>query len=166
MIAAFDDILLKILIFGPSPTASYPPGFTADLASKRKQIRDVLLADGHYAAFPEDLMAGSMDPVIDNAYLWEQLLVREYDMVVNLVGSYGAVSELSLFMRDNFALKAALFFNQDHTDGLAFQQAKAIEAIGASLKTYVYPIDLVSCNLMKEVRHKVWAVRVAKFLAS
>ena len=165
MIASFKDIQLKILVFGPSPSIPHPAGFMADLAAKRKEIRDALISDGHRAVFPEDLSHGPVDPAIDNAYLWEQVLVREYDMVVNLVGSIGAVSDLSLFMRENLALKAALFFNADHTTGLAFQQARAIEAIGAKLHTYAYPDDLKICNLMKEVRKKVWAVRVGKFLA-
>jgi hypothetical protein len=166
MIVAFRDINLRILVFGPSCTITHAPGFTADLATKRGQIRDALNGDGHTAVFPEDLMHGSIDPLIDNPYIWEQLLVKEYDMVVNLVGSFGAVTEMSLFMRENLALKAALFFNQDHCGGLHFQQAKAIEALGATLETYVYPDDLASCNLMKRVRAKVWAVRVGKFMNS
>ena len=166
MLETFKDITLKILVFGPSPNISYEPGFMADLAVKRQQIRDALKADGHEAVFPEDLLTGSVDPAINNAYIWEQMLVREYDMVVNLVGSFCAISELSLFMRENLARKAALFFNQAHTTGLAFEQAKAVQALGAQLCTYAYPIDLSSCNLMKQVREKVWAVRVGKFYAS
>lgn len=166
MIVGFNDINLKILVFGPSCTIAHPPGFTADLAAKRQQIRDALNGDGHSAVFPEDLMHGSIDPVIDNSYIWEQMLVKEYDMVVNLVGSFGAVTELSLFMRDHLALKAALFFNQDHCGGIHFQQAKVIEALGATLETYVYPDDLATCNLMKRVRSKVWAVRVGIFMSS
>jgi hypothetical protein len=164
VIAALNNIKLSILVFGPSPTVTHPPGFPADLAKKRVEIRDVLKTDGHEAVFPEDLMSGSIDPAIDNAYLWEQVLVREYDMVVTLVGSFGAVDELSLFHKDHLALKAALFFNQDHAGGLPFQHARALEKLGAALHTYVYPVDLTSCNLMKEVRDKVYAVRVAKFL--
>lgn len=166
MIAAFKDISLKVLVFGPSSTIPHPPGFTADLATKRQQIRDALNIDGHNAVFPEDLMSGSIDPTINNPYIWEQLLVKEYDMVVNLVGTFGSVSELSLFMREHLALKAALFFNQDHCSGLGFAQAKAIEALGATLETYIYPDDLASCNLMERVRRKVWAVRVGKFMSA
>ena len=166
MLASFTEIKLKILVFGPSPAIAHPPGFTADLAKKRQQIRDALIADGHQAHFPEDLMHGSVDPAINNHYIWEKMLVCEYDMVVNLVGSFGAVDELSLFCTPQLALKAALFFNQDHATGLAYEHARAIEAIGAKLHTFTYPVDLTSCKLMKQVRDKVWAVRVSKFFGS
>jgi len=165
MIAKFADIKLNILVFGPDPNMAHPPGFNADLAKKRKEIRDALIADGHGAFFPEDLLSGPLDPAIHNHYIWEQMLVQEYDMVVNLVGTFGAVAELSLFLREHLALKAALFFNKDHCSGFAYEQAKAIEALGATLETYIYPIDLTSCNLMKQVREKVWRVRVGKFMA-
>jgi hypothetical protein len=164
VITALNSICLKILIFGPNPSVTHPPGFTADLCKKRQEIRNALKADGHDAVFPEDILAGSTFPAFGNVYLWEQMLVREYDMVVNLVGSLGAATELSLFNRDNLALKAALFFNQDHVSGLPYSHAQALQAIGATLQTYVYPTDLVSCNLMTQVQQKVYAVRVGKFL--
>ena len=159
----FDDIKLKILVFGPNPNVPTSPGFSTDLAKKRKDIRDALISDGHQADFPEDLMRGSVDPVINNSYIWEDFLVRKYDMVVNLVCSYGTVTELSYFMDNELALKAALFFCEDHTAGLAYQQAKVIEAKGANLHTYTYPNDIAVCNLMKNVRQQVWVVRVCKF---
>lgn len=163
---SLDDIKLKILVFGPSPTTSTSDPFLNDLAKKRLEIKVALLADGHVAVFPEDLVTGSIDPAfMGNTYLWEQTLVREYDMVVNLVGSFGAVAELGLFNRDNLALKAVLLFNQDHTSGLAYQHARALSCGGAALETYAYPIDLTCCNLMKNVRNKVYAVRVGKFLS-
>jgi hypothetical protein len=160
------NIKLKVLVFGPSTSINHPPGFTADLARKRLEIRDALIADGHEAVFPEDLMHGAVDPAINSIYIWEQMLVQEYDMVVNLVGSFGAVDELSLFSSPDLARKAALFFNQNHTTGLAFDHAKVIEAKGAKLHTFTYPDDLTRCDLMKHVRYKVWAVRVGKFYAS
>ncbi len=165
MFTDFKSISLNILVFGPSPDIS-GTGFDADLSRKRRQIRDALNGDGHRAVFPEDLMHGAIDPAIDNAYLWEQVLVREYDMVVNLVGSYGAVDELSLFHRDNLALKAALFFSDSHTVGLAYQHALALKEMGACLHTYSYPTELTSCSLMTRIREKVRAVRIGKFLGT
>lgn len=166
MMTTFTEIKLKILVFGPSPNISHPPGFVADLAKKRHEIREALKADGHNAVFPEDLLHGPIDPAINNHYIWEQMLVQEYDMVINLVGSFGSVDELSLFSREHLALKAAFFFNQDHANGLAFEHARTIAARGAQLHTYTYPTDLTSCNLMKHVREKIWAVRVGKFYIS
>ena len=100
------------------------------------------------------ILHGSIDPAINNHYIWEMILVRDYDMVVSLVGSYGAIDELSLFSSAELARKAALFFNQDHATGLAFEHAKMIEAIGAKLHTFDYPADLTTCNLMKRVRRR------------
>jgi len=159
-------IKLKVLVFGPDPTAAHPPGFVADLSRKRAEIRNALIADGHDAAFPEDLWKGISDPSIDNPYLWEMSLVREYDLIVNLVGTFGAVDELSLFHKPELAWKAALFFNSDHVKGLAYSHAQALEAIGATLQTYTYPIDLTSCSLMTQVQAKVEAVRTAKYFVS
>jgi len=166
MISDPKDIKLTILVFGPNPNISHSPGFEADLAQKRQEIRTALKADGHDVCFPEDLMHGSFDPAIDNAYIWEQVLVYKYDMVVHLVGTFGTVDELSLFHRDKLALKVALFFSKDHKTGLPFQHALTLQEMGATLHTYTYPIDITSCNLMKLVRSKVHAVRVGKFYAS
>lgn len=162
----FTSIHLKILVFGPSPNLKHAPGFMADLAKKRMEIREALRSDGHEAVFPEDLVAVSMDPAINNEYIWEQMLVKQYDMVVNLVGSPGAIAELSLCLQETLARKAALFFNREHVDGLVYKQAEVIAALGAHLHTYTYPDGLTSCDLMKQVREKVWAVRVGKFYAS
>lgn len=139
MINSLKDITLKILVFGPSPKIDHPPGPMADLAIKRQEIKDALSHDGHEAVFPEDLMTGSFDPVIENEYVWEQMLVREYDMVVNLVWSPGAISELGLFMSPDLARKAALFFNEDHQAGLPFMQAKAIEGMGGGIRHICLP---------------------------
>lgn len=166
MISSLKNITLKILVFGPSPKIAYPAGPMADLAKKRQEIKDVLAKDGHVAAFPEDLMVGVFDPAIENEYVWEQMLVQEYDMVVNLVWSPGAISELGLFMSPDLARKAALFFNEDHKSGLPFKQAQAIKDMGGQLDTYVYPNDLASCNLMTQIREKVRAVRIGKFYTS
>ena len=108
-------------------------------------------------------MVGTVDPLIENEFVWEQMLVHKYDMVVNLVGSPGTISEISLFMSKELAQKASLFFNESHKSGLSFKQAEVIEALGGNLDTYVYPDDLASCNLMKQIREKVKAVRIAKF---
>ena len=162
----FGDIKLKILVFGPNPAVSHPEGFTADLAKKRQEIRDALQEDGHTAVFPEDLMKGSLDGSIGNAYMWEMMLVREYDMIVNLVGSYGSVDELSLFNREELARKVSIFFNEAHTNGLAYAHAQTIEDLGGKLDTYVYPVDLEVCNLMKNVREKVRVLRTGKFFTS
>jgi hypothetical protein len=116
--------------------------------------------------FPEDLVKGSIDPAVENAYLFEEYLVRRYDMVVNLVGTPGAITELSLFMRDNLASKAALYFNNAHLAGLTYAQGCVLRDLGATLETYTYPVDLTACNLMTTVRVKVRAVQLAKFYYS
>lgn len=155
-------IKLTILVFGPDPKTS-AAGFAGDLARKRKEIRDALIVDGHEACFPEDLMTGAPDPHLNNAFLFEEYLVRKYDMVVHLVSSIGSVSELSLFMRDKLASKAALYYNEDHRGGFAYHQGVVVQKLGASLHTYVYPVDITACNLMTNVRDKVEAIRLAKF---
>lgn len=156
------NIKLSVLVFGPAPAGS-PAGFTEDLAKKRKEIRDALVSDGHHAAFPEDLMTGAPDPHLNNVYLFEESLVREYDMVVNLVGSYGSVCELGLFTRDRLATKLALYYNRDHTGGISYHKGVVLERLGAALELYTYPNDLACCNLMKHVRQKVEAVQLMKF---
>jgi len=160
------DIKLKILVFGPNPSTPSGAGFTKDLANKRVEIKNALIKDGHMAVFPEDLLKGSADPDLDNTFLWEQMLVIEYDMVVNLVGSFGAVSELALFQKKNLAQKACLFFEKGHMDGLPYSHAQMIQRLGATLNVYNYPLDLTSCNLMKSVREKANDLKISKFYNS
>src|SRR5690242_3473755 len=105
MLSSLNSIKHRILIFGPNPYIPNPAGFSQDLAKKRLEIKEALKSDGHEAVFPEDLLSGSSDPDLDNPYIWEQTLVYEYDMVVDLVGSHGAISELSLLHKNNMALK-------------------------------------------------------------
>lgn len=166
VLPALKTISLKVLVFGPDPTLSHSPGFAADLSKKRAEIKAALIADGHEAVFPEDLWKGLADPSIDNPYLWEKSLVQEYDLIVSLVGSFGAVDELSFFHKPEYAIKATLFFCNDHTTGLPYSHAKSLEAIGITLQTYAYPGDLTGCHLMTQVRTKVDKVRIAKFLLS
>jgi hypothetical protein len=166
MITDPKDIKLSILVFGPNPSIPHPPGFEADLSAKRQEIRTALTADGHDVKFPEELMHGSFDPAVDNLYIWEQMLVVQYDMIIALVGTPGAICEISLFNRDGLALKVAFFFNEAHKTGLPFHHATSLTEIGAALHTYTYPDELRSCMLMKQVRRKAHAVRVGKFYAS
>lgn len=166
MLSALRSIKLKILVFGPSPLGTHASPFEAELGRKRADIRDALNADGHAAVFPEDLLKGTTDPAIDNPYLWELSLVREYDLVVHLVGSPGSIDELSLFHRPELALKATFFFNRAHITGLPFAHATTLENIGATLQTYLYPDDLASCNLMTQVKNKVHKVQIGKYLIS
>jgi len=157
-------ISLKILVFGPNPSATASSGYLGDLLRKRNEIRDALQSDGHTAVFPEDL--GSIpDPALNgNAWLWERQLVLDYDMVVNLVASPGTIAELPLFEHTPITAKAAFFFDEAQQGGLTFQYAQTLEARGATLHTYKYPDDLTMCCLLKHIRQMVWKIRVAKFL--
>jgi len=163
VLLAHRSVILRILVFGPGAKMRYPKGsYEAALARKRREIRDALVADGHEVAFPEDLKSAIRDPKL-SVHLWEHGLVLDYDMIVNLVGTPGAVDEIGLLQRRSVAPKSALFFLKKHIGGLPYSHAQTIERLGASLHVFTRN-DLRRCHLMTAISDMVDRVRLGKYL--
>ena len=78
---------LRVLIWGPTPNAS---GDQAEYATKRRQIKEALEAEGHEAYFSEDLVPpGTSIPT----NLLELLHTEEMDAVTDLATDFGSTGE-------------------------------------------------------------------------
>ena len=135
-----DSIKLKILVFGPQVHPLSEDQETQDLQLKRLQIKDALNEAGHFAKFAEDLVVSGL-----NAMVQEKVMMQNFDLVIVLLGSYGANSEATL-IADNpdLAMKAQLFLDSRHVNGFVHAVCKNAELHGAHFKSYQYPEDLGS----------------------
>ena len=159
------SIFLKILIFGPDPNGASGNTRLNDIRDKRIQIRDYLLSQGHDAKFPEDALNTPRTSININAALAEQLLMKEYDLIIIIVESYGSNVELGqVSVQPEYAIKSHLFISDEHTDGYAFDSCKLAECHGGVLDTFSYPLDITDCHLLSKVSDKVIKIQQAKFL--
>lgn len=106
------EVSLSILVWGPSPEADTP------VARKRREIRDRLVDEGHYATFSEDVPgpAGGMS--------WktrELAQARAAHLVVILYGdSPGAIAEAHDFCTDpDIAPKVLVIIPREFRTGYA-----------------------------------------------
>lgn len=157
---------LRILVFGPSPTTSAPPGSLLDgLRTKRAEIRAELLNQGHTADFPEDLVDSSAPPPFDNPWFQEQLLMKSYDLILVLIGSPGSTVELgAISTNPTLCRKSQLFLCADHVGGLADQACKLAANLDARVMYYTFPPDIVDCHLFGAIDSIVKKLQVAKTL--
>jgi hypothetical protein len=82
---------LRVLIWGPTPNAS---GDQAEYATKRRQIKEALKAEGHEAYFSEDLVRpGTSIPT----NLLELLRTEEMHAVIDLATDFGPSGEAHEF---------------------------------------------------------------------
>lgn len=155
-----DAIQLKILVFGPQVHTPSEDERTAKLQQKRIDIRERLEELGHFVRYAEDLV----DPLLDNAFFQEMLIMPEYDLIVNLIGSPGSNVELgAIAAKSQLANKCALFLDSDHITGLSGSACKHAEDMGAHFSTFAYPQDLDECHLLGSVLDRVRKFQKIKF---
>lgn len=131
-----------------------------NLQLKRVQIREVLEADGHNVKYAEDLV----EPGI-NAFLQEIVIMREYDIIITLVGSPGSNAEVGIIgSRPEIAAKSQLFMDSAHTTGLVAEACRNAAEWGAHFREYSYPTDLTDCHLLGFTLERVRATQAKKFL--
>lgn len=158
------SIKLKILIFGPDPKGSTTDPRITALRNKRIQIRDHLVKEGHAACFPEDSLGSNPTSPVDNAALAEVLLMKEYDIIIALIGTHGASTEAGqISVKADFAAKSLLFICDEHIKGYPYQACKLAEQLGAILKTFSYPNDLTNCHLLTHVSEIVLKIQKGKY---
>ncbi|MBY2937192.1 hypothetical protein [Rhizobium leguminosarum] len=157
--SALGAIKLNILVFGPTLKAVSTDESTRHLQDKRRQIRDELALLGHNVQYAEDLV----DPSLGNMVFQEQIIMREYDLIITLVGSPGTIVEATMIsQKSELAQKSQLFLDSRFTDGLTAEACRLAHDIGAFYLEYEYPKDLVECHLLgyaKERVHKAQLVR-------
>lgn len=161
------SISLDVLLFGPGPSSNPSDAHAKDLLDKRVQIKDALVSDGHRVKFGEDLVDPHVPPPVSNPFLQELLLLGSYDVIIILLYTPGTLVEVgAIAARPDVAQKAHIFLCESLKDGLAFHAcAHARDIWNAKLNLYIYPSDIVDCNLLKWSMAAVTAARVAKFLS-
>lgn len=160
------SIKLRILIFGPDPKMRNRNTRLQALKQKRIQIREHLLRDGHFAAFPEDIIDPNAPPPINNAALAEVFLMKEYDVIVVLVETPGSNVEAGqISMSTSISAKSLLFICNEHTDGYAYQACQLAQQNGAILGTFSYPGDLRDCHLLTKVSEMILKIQRGKFFS-
>ncbi len=159
--ASIDSIKLNILVFGPQVDPLSTDERTRNLQLKRIQIRDELEKLGHNAKYAEELV----DPTLGNVVIQEELIMKEYDLIVNLVGSPGSIIETGLIAgRPHLAQKAQLFMDSAHSGGLVAEGCRLAKELGAYFREYTYPTDLTDCHLLSFVKERVSAVQKIRYL--
>ncbi len=158
---SIDSVKLNILVFGPRVTPLSSEERTRNLQLKRIQIKEELERLGHNSKYAEELV----DPSLGNMMMQEELLMREYDLIVALVGSPGTIMEAGFISKSpQLANKAQLFMDADHTDGAVAEGCRLAEELGAYFKEYSYPDDLTLCHLLSFVKERVAKAQKIRYL--
>jgi hypothetical protein len=162
--AALDGIKLKILVFGPQVHTPSAEERVAKLQAKRVQIREHLEADGHLVKYAEELVDPSIGVPGGDAFFQELVIMREYDMIVNIVDQPGSIVEATMMaMKTHLASKAMLFLDAAYAGGLVSQTCNSAADLGAHLQHFHYPRDLDDCHLLGHVADRVRLVQKMKY---
>jgi len=157
---------LDILLFGPAPNPPATDARVRDLQTKREEMKRSLESQGHHVRYGEDLAGGSLDPPLANPALRELLVMKDCDLVINLIHTPGTIAELGL-LADKPAVcqKTFLMIADDHAGGfVASGPCRLAEDLGAKVWVYSYPSDVTACNLVKKVLERARALQIAKYL--
>lgn len=159
-------IKLNILVFGPQVANLSTDPRTLNLQNKRIQIRQELEALGHVVNYAEDLVDPNLPSPQNNAFLQEIVIMAEYDLIFNIVDSPGSNVELGLIAaRPNLAQKASLFLDSQFNTGLSAEACRAAQFFGADFNNYIYPTDLVDCNLLTFILDRVAKAQFVKLIS-
>jgi hypothetical protein len=91
--------------------------------------------------------------------------MREYDIVITLVGSPGSNAEVGIIgSRPEIAAKSQLFMDSAHTAGLVAEACRSAALFGAHFREYSYPQDLTDCHLLGFTLERVRATQAKKYL--
>lgn len=162
---AFDAVKLKILVFGPQVHTISSDARTAKLQAKRKEIRQKLEACGHNVKYAEDLVDPHITGPGGNAFFQELVIMREHDLIINIVDSPGSITEATMIaLKPHLAQKSTLFLDSAYQTGLVAEACRNAQDIGANFRTYDYPSDLDDCHLLGYVMDRVSSVQKMKYL--
>jgi hypothetical protein len=151
---------LGILVWGPGPTAG-------GLFDKRRQIRNKLREDGHAALFSEDIAPDNFSPAWS---LMDQELAQALviDCIILLYSSAGSIGEAHDFAQySQVAEKMLVFVDQRDRHGYGAQGAlKDLHDRHKNVEFFVYPKDVIECNLLEKVLLRVATLQIAKWRKS
>ena len=159
-------IRLNILVFGPQVTVLSADERTLNLQNKRIQIRQRLEDLGHNVKYAEDMVDPNLPSPKNNAFLQEIVIMAEFDLIFNVVDSPGSITEAALIAsKPNLSQKASLFLDSQFTGGLPAEACRAAQYLGADFNTYIYPTDLVDCNLLTFILERVSKAQFVKLIS-
>ena len=132
---------------GPKPESPGP------VAETRLKIRATLRSNGHLAVFSEELY----DPACGVSPRIQQIAhAKEFDLIVTLPESHGAIGEVHDFANDRRAhSKLLIFLNADHLGSYSAQSLAALSSIrSCTICQYNGHTDLdsVITRLLEEVQ--------------
>jgi hypothetical protein len=153
---------LEILVFGPAiEPASHDP-YIASLQRKRQEIKSRLVADGHSAAFGEEVVDPSLPAHLSDPLLQEIVAMGEADLILVLVGSPGSILEAQAIAgRRELCSKTAFYCFAEHKHGLVVQHLQFMSTFGATCELVTLQ-DVSDCHLTTTILAKVASIQVAK----
>lgn len=146
---------VAVLIWGPNPLGATP------IANVRNELRSELRADGHLACFSEELVDGG---AADSVRLQQLAQAQEFDLIVSMPSSPGAIGEIHDFAADRRVnAKTLVFINQEHVDGYGPHSLQAISTIlSCRIEYYRNEHD---CQCIKDLTNReVQRVREMKYI--
>lgn len=157
---SLDAIVLNILVFGPTLRTMSSDEETRNLQMKRAQIKENLSLLGHNVQYAEDLV----DPSLGNMVFQEQIIMRDYDLIITIVGSPGSLIETAVIsQKAELAQKSQLFLDSRHTEGLAAEACRLAKDMGAFFQEYEYPEDLTECHLLGFAKERVRKAQLVRY---
>jgi hypothetical protein len=153
------DTPLEILVFGPAVDPPSTDPYVASLQTKRKEIKNRLIAQGHSVAFGEDVVNSSIPaaPLVQ-----EIAAMSAADLIIVLVHSPGAIMEATTISHDkSLCGKASFYCFEDHKDGFVVKHLQYVVQFGATLQLVTLP-EVQVCKLTAAVLEKVRAVQIGK----
>lgn len=157
------NIHLNILVFGPQLNHVSTDVRIGKLQNKRKQIRLELEELGHFVRYAEDLCDPNLPSAQGIAFFQEIIIMREFDLIVNLVETPGSIVEAAtIACKPDLARKTSLFLNGEYLAGLVASSLEAARFHGADVNNYRYPEDLDECHLLGQVIRRVEKAQFVK----
>jgi hypothetical protein len=145
-------ISLTILVWGPGPTR------TDAVARKRREIRDRLLEEGHYAVFSEDIPRLSG---LTSAKDEEFIQARTADLIIALVGdSRGALGEVHDFAIDP-TISPRMMVMAPSAEQTSYSAQGAFEEVGRVI--WYAPDAIDRCQVLTEALRAAEGRRQRRF---
>ena len=160
--AQLSETRLEILVFGPAVEPQAEDPLTASLQVKRRQMKQLLIEEGHSVSFGEDVVDLSLPSALSSPLLQEVAAMREADFMVVLVYSPGSIAEAAVITTDQDLCKKVMFYClEEHRTGLVVQHLEYCKNLGAGCRI-VSRDEVERCRLSGDVLERVRFLHAAK----
>lgn len=146
---------IAVLLWGPEIIPNNP------LADVRQNLCVKLREEGHAAVYSEEICDHN------SAYsirLQQLAQAQEFDLIVSMPGSHGAIGEIHDFAADKRVnAKLLVFLNEQHLSGYSPQSLKAIETILSCHLEY-YPSENQTEIIERRTLEEAQKIRELKYI--